>query len=46
MDKILFINACVRPMSRTYKLARKVLERIGGEVTELEHCRGTGAARL
>ena len=24
MDKILFINACVRPMSRTYKLARKV----------------------
>lgn len=36
MDKILFINACVRPMSRTYKLARKVLDRIGGEVTELE----------
>ncbi len=35
MDKILFINACVRPSSRTYELAQTVLSRIEGEVEEL-----------
>ncbi len=38
MKKILFVNACVRPESRTYILARHVLEKLGGEieVTDLE----------
>ncbi len=35
MDKILFINACVRPISRTYELAKTVLSRLEGEVEEL-----------
>ncbi len=36
MDKILFINACVRPQSRTLELAKCVLSRLEGEVEELE----------
>lgn len=35
MEKILFINACVRPMSRTMELANTVLSRLGGEVEEV-----------
>lgn len=35
MDRILFINACVRPESRTYVLAKQVLERMEGEVEEV-----------
>lgn len=36
MDEILFIDACVRPGSRTARLARHVLERLGGHVTRLD----------
>ena len=35
MDKILFINACVRPNSRTYELTQTVLNKLDGEVEEL-----------
>lgn len=35
MEKILFVNACVRPMSRTMRLARRVLSKLDGEVEEL-----------
>ena len=35
MEKILFVNACVRPMSRTMELARLVLSKLDGEVEEL-----------
>ena len=35
MAKILFVNACVRPASRTCNLARTVLELLTGEVEEL-----------
>jgi len=35
MNKILFINACVRPNSRTYELAKCVLSRLEGKVEEL-----------
>lgn len=35
MEKILFVNACVRPMSRTMVLARCVLDKLEGEVEEL-----------
>lgn len=35
MEKILFVNACVRPMSRTMELAKCVLTRLDGEVEEL-----------
>lgn len=35
MKKTLFINACVRPESRTYILAQHVLKKIGGQVEEL-----------
>ena len=35
MDKILFINACVRPDSRTLELAKCVLSRLEGQVEEL-----------
>lgn len=33
--KVLFVNACVRSESRTYRLAEKVLQKLGGEVTEV-----------
>lgn len=35
MENILFINACVRPESRTLRLARRVLERLDGHVEEV-----------
>lgn len=35
MSKILFINACVRPRSRTLELARHFLKEISGEVEEV-----------
>ncbi len=35
MEKILFINACVRPNSRTLELAKFVLEKLSGEVEEV-----------
>ncbi len=35
MDKILFINACVRPESRTHMLAKDVLNRLDGEIEEV-----------
>ena len=33
MDRILFVNACVRPHSRTRRLAQSVLDRLQGEIT-------------
>lgn len=35
MKKVLFVNGCVRPGSRTLRLAQAVLERIGGTVEEV-----------
>ena len=35
MDKILFINACVRPCSRTRQLAESVLKKLDGPVEEV-----------
>ncbi len=35
MEKILFINACVRPQSRTYDLAKTVLGQLHGEIEEV-----------
>lgn len=35
MEKILLVNACVRPMSRTMELTRYVLSRLEGEVEEV-----------
>ena len=35
MDKILFVNACVRPESRTLLLARHILERLDGGIEEI-----------
>lgn len=35
MEKILFVNACVRPMSRTLELARCALDCLSGSVEEL-----------
>ncbi|MBO7303425.1 MAG: NAD(P)H-dependent oxidoreductase [Clostridia bacterium] len=35
MDKILFINACVRENSRTRELAEVLLERLDGEIDEV-----------
>ncbi len=34
--KTLFVNACVRPESRTLKLAKHVLEKLGNEYTEVD----------
>ena len=36
MEKILFINACVRPNSRTKELAKHVLLKLSGEVEEVK----------
>ena len=33
--KTLFVNACVRPESRTLKLAQHILEKLGNEYTEV-----------
>ena len=35
MDKILFLNACVRPGSRTLELAETLLEKLDGYVQEV-----------
>ncbi len=35
MDQILFVNACVRPDSRTYELAQHVLSKLPGQRSEL-----------
>ena len=35
MDKVLFLNACVRPCSRTVSLANTLLEKLEGDVEEL-----------
>ena len=35
MDKILFVNACVRPCSRTLELAQAVLSKLNGSVEEV-----------
>ena len=35
MEKILFINACVRPNSRTLELANSVLSKLSGKVEEV-----------
>ena len=34
-NRILFINACVRPGSRTLRLAKRLLAQLGGAVTEV-----------
>lgn len=36
MEKILFINACIRPDSRTYELAKHLLGFYSGDITELK----------
>lgn len=36
MDKILFVNACIRPNSRTLDLAQFVLAKLCGEVEEVK----------
>ena len=36
MSKILFINACVRPSSRTLELAKHVLSKLSGRVEEVK----------
>lgn len=38
MKKILFINSCIRPCSRTYLLAQKVLEKSDGIIDEINLC--------
>ena len=35
MDKVLFLNACVRPCSRTVSLTNTLLEKLEGDVEEL-----------
>ena len=35
MDNILFVNACVRPESRTMQLAEYILDRLCGQVVEV-----------
>ena len=35
MENILFVNACVRPESRTMHLAEYILERLCGQVAEV-----------
>ena len=39
MKKILFINACIRPESRTLLLAQEVLKRLDGEIEEVNLCK-------
>lgn len=36
MEKILFVNACVRPESRTYVLAKHVLEKLDGDIETID----------
>lgn len=35
MEQVLFVNACVRPDSRTYELAKHVLSKLGGRTEEV-----------
>lgn len=35
MKKILFVNACVRPDSRTYRIAKELLNKLNGTVEEV-----------
>ena len=35
MDKVLFLNACISPDSRTLKLTETLLEKLGGDVQEV-----------
>ncbi len=35
MEQILFVNACVRPQSRTHALAQSVLSRLSGQINEV-----------
>lgn len=35
MEKILFVNACIRPESRTLRLAKRLLSHLKGEVEEV-----------
>ena len=35
MEKVLFVNACVRKCSRTHELAQCVLDNLGGEICEI-----------
>ncbi len=39
MNKVLFVNGCLRPGSRTLTLARRVLDRLGGEIEEADLAR-------
>ena len=36
MKKILFVNACVRPQSRTNVLAKYLLDKLDGQTEELD----------
>lgn len=36
MEQILFVNACVRPQSRTLRLAQTVLDRLSGHLVEVD----------
>jgi FMN-dependent NADH-azoreductase len=38
MDKILFLNACLRPCSRTLELAKVLLQRLQGDIEEVRLC--------
>ena len=44
MDRILFINACVRPSSRTLELAQALLDRLSGSIEEVNLSRTPIAA--
>ena len=44
MDKILFINACVRPCSRTLELAQALLDKLDGNIEEVNLSRAPLAA--
>ena len=35
MEQILFVNACVRPDSRTWELARHVLDKLDGQIQQV-----------
>ncbi len=38
MEKILFINACIRPCSRTLELTETLLQKLKGDVQEIKLC--------
>ena len=39
MEKILFLNACARPCSRTQELAKTLLQKLNGDVQEIQLCK-------